>query len=534
MYRKLKELMKITATAEKQSVSLHRKLIVYWIIMALSVFAALLVILSVTGVFSNAEKLLHRTLSVQQENTVEALHEQMDSLSIRGVQLSKQIGNVLEDVYYSDHISEINNKPKELLQIQNSVYPMLNAALWGSPGSGAFFILDATTNTAAEGAETSRTGMYLRYVNLSAKNSINPDVVYFRGIPEIARKQKMELHNRWNLEFDTAEIPEYAQIMNDSFDRAADGIFWSGKMHLSKTWEDIMLLMFPVLDINGNVQGICGLEVSDMYFRMSYPSVDSHFGNLITVMAPVKDGKILLNQGMIGGLDGVYMEDAEDFRIREGKYFNTYIGNKETYVGLHREINVKMADGTSVAVVTLLPEASYNSTAQDERLTWIGLSCAFLVFMLFLAYILSKKFVTPIVNSFSDLQKDGDLTYSGISEIDALVDYINSKKQNQSVAEGGLPPDIAEMFNSFAERAKTLTATERKILKYYIDGYEVSQIPDVAFISINTVRKHNANIYQKMKVNSKDELMLYIELFRRCDRLEELYDLQDIQKNNEK
>jgi hypothetical protein len=36
------------------------------------------------------------------------------------------------------------------------------------------------------------------------------------------------------------------------------------------------------------------------------------------------------------------------------------------------------------------------------------------------------------------------------------------------------------------------------------------------------VKKHNRSIYQKLEVASRDELMLYIELFRCCDRLGEL------------
>lgn len=85
-----------------------------------------------------------------------------------------------------------------------------------------------------------------------------------------------------------------------------------------------------------------------------------------------------------------------------------------------------------------------------------------------------------------------------------------------------LPPDIAELFDTFSERAETLTPSERKILKYYAEGREISEVAELAFISIHTVRKHNANIYQKLSVGSRDELMLYLELFRRCGRLEEL------------
>ena len=85
-----------------------------------------------------------------------------------------------------------------------------------------------------------------------------------------------------------------------------------------------------------------------------------------------------------------------------------------------------------------------------------------------------------------------------------------------------LPPGMEQMFSGFAQKVRTLSSAERRILNYYIAGYEIAQIPELAFISIHTVKKHNRSIYQKLEISSRDELMLYIELFRCCDRLEEL------------
>ena len=85
-----------------------------------------------------------------------------------------------------------------------------------------------------------------------------------------------------------------------------------------------------------------------------------------------------------------------------------------------------------------------------------------------------------------------------------------------------LPPDMEELFQTFVKRVSTLSAAERRILDYYIAGYDPAEIPDLAFISIHTVKKHNRSIYQKLEVASRDELMLYIEIFRCCDRLDEL------------
>jgi DNA-binding CsgD family transcriptional regulator len=81
---------------------------------------------------------------------------------------------------------------------------------------------------------------------------------------------------------------------------------------------------------------------------------------------------------------------------------------------------------------------------------------------------------------------------------------------------------MEDMFRRFAEKVKTLSAAERRILNYYIAGHEIAELPELVFVSINTVKKHNRSIYHKLEVASRDELMLYIELFRCCDRLDEL------------
>ncbi len=92
----------------------------------------------------------------------------------------------------------------------------------------------------------------------------------------------------------------------------------------------------------------------------------------------------------------------------------------------------------------------------------------------------------------------------------------------RQVSPGALPPGMEDMFHGFAEKARTLSSAEQRILNYYIDGHEIADIPDLAYISIHTVKKHNRSIYQKLEVASRDELMLYIELFRCCGRLNEL------------
>ena len=83
--------------------------------------------------------------------------------------------------------------------------------------------------------------------------------------------------------------------------------------------------------------------------------------------------------------------------------------------------------------------------------------------------------------------------------------------------------EMMEMLSAFIGGAALLTPAEWNVFQYYIDKREISEIPSLAFISINTVRKHNKSIYRKLGVSTREELQLYLDLLRRSHRLEELY-----------
>ena len=108
---------------------------------------------------------------------------------------------------------------------------------------------------------------------------------------------------------------------------------------------------------------------------------------------------------------------------------------------------------------------------------------------------------------------------TGVLSVQMLT-QLNTRQINP----GALPEGMEQMFQNFSRKTKTLSPAERRILNYYIEGYDIGDIPELAFVSIHTVKKHNRSIYQKLDIASRDELMLYIELFRCCGRLEELMD----------
>lgn len=131
------------------------------------------------------------------------------------------------------------------------------------------------------------------------------------------------------------------------------------------------------------------------------------------------------------------------------------------------------------------------------------------------SYIITAVLLLIIYNILSDygvIRPDGKMVSV------QMLTQLNT----QQITPGSLPPNMEEMFDGFSDKAKTLTPAERRILTYYIQGYDIADLPDLLFVSIHTIKKHNRSIYQKLEVASKDELMLYIELFRCCGRLNEL------------
>ena len=103
----------------------------------------------------------------------------------------------------------------------------------------------------------------------------------------------------------------------------------------------------------------------------------------------------------------------------------------------------------------------------------------------------------------------------------SLTVYFHSRLR-ESRPENALPRQVESLVSELIDRSKGLTSSERIILRYYAEGYTVKDIPGLLFISMGTVKGHNSHIYSKLGVDSYDALKAYLDVLRRCGRLEEL------------
>ena len=507
---------------QRKSIRMQRKLFLCWSPMLLVIFFIFLVVLNVTGTFSALEKEMQQILSGQQKHVVADLSEQFDKITAQGITVSEQSSASINNYLFTDPVASLDNDPERIEELESLLYGYLTASLQSAPCSGAYLVLDATTNSQAPGAQFSRAGLYIRLTNLSSKGTANQDLVFYRGVPNVAREHQLELHNRWKLEFNISKLPGYDEMLGRSGGRLAENAIWTERVRLTDTWENAMLLMVPILGNDSSVLGICGLELSELYFMLSHPSVESDFGSMVTLLAPISGDTLPLSKALTGRLEETYLNTEDVLKVNKGKYFNEYIGNCQTFLGIHTKVGLQMEDGSQLYAVTLIPQDTYLRASTLQWACWMIGAIVILVILLVLSIHLSRSFARPISQSLELIRNEGSLhrECSGVSEIDELFDFMQAKME----AMGGpqLPSNVEELFSSLAQRATSLTPTEHNILRYYADGKGVSEVAEQACISINTVRRHNANIYQKLGVGSREELLLYIELFRRCDRLDQL------------
>ena len=166
----------------------------------------------------------------------------------------------------------------------NTIHEAVLASAYGEPGA-----------TALPGAATSRAGLYLRYSALRAIGATDQHVTCFRGTAETARSAQVQMHNRWNPELNVQAVPGYTQLLRGSDGRLAERCLWTGRIALPDTWESVTLLCVPRLD--------------------------SAYGSMVTVLAPIDGDRLLLGQAMIGSPGGSYLTADGTLTCKTGRYY---------------------------------------------------------------------------------------------------------------------------------------------------------------------------------------------------------------------
>ena len=136
--------------------------------------------------------------------------------------------------------------------------------------------------------------------------------------------------------------------------------------------------------------------------------------------------------------------------------------------------------------------------------------CCLLVTYLF-AYLAKKDEDLSAVQSelaaaaviYQEAQQKYDAAQSELEEAQSQLHRLTRSRRND------VDPDN---YSASLIGIKTLTPTEKQILDYYLAGKSVKEIAELTGVKETTIRFHNRNIYSKLNVTSRKELMIYIQM----------------------
>jgi len=522
----------LTASATS-GIPMGIRLFLLLIVLVVTIILGVIAILLITGTFTaglaESETLFNNDLL----HTSEKISQQYGELSVQAIEFSKELSHNIEEKaeQLGISVSDLPNHPDKLEKIISDQFDITYFSLEKSKSSGSFFILDATVNPTLYNSQNSKAGLYLKNMEPNIISSSHPNIIVLRGFPSLGRNNSLALHTQWKMEFDVSNASYYhlpMEAARSNQELPLSRIYhWTPALSLPGTSEETMICSVPLIDSQGNVFGVCGLDTSSMLFKLSYRHQTSAYNRLLYILAPYSGSTINLHEAMVaGGYSSRLMSKSESpltISQTRGAFYSYHQGENTSFWGLHTPINLypegsAFADEQWIAAV-LIPEEDILLSMTRLNVLLISLLLILVIVGIIASLLISKKFLKPISKGL-ELIKSEDLSEAPrtrIPEIDDLIEFMANR--NEALYEGAKQKNLSfTLLDEFAKNTGTLSPSERSVYDLYAQGYSAKEIAETLCLSINTIKTHSKHIYAKLDVTSRAELLLYVNLLEEIDK----------------
>lgn len=518
--------------------SLRKRFLLY-IISTIAAFLALtMVLLNLVGFLNPSNVQIMRDLDSWLNTGAESIAHDSDELAACAISFSRQLEEQIQNFLAKHQLEfdQLKDDSQVLTRLQGQLYSTVYLNMQVAPASGAFYILDTTVNSASE--TPLYNGIYLKYVNLSSENTVNNEFTLYRGCYTTGKENGVTFHSGWNNENRTDFFEKCDEIF-------APGVHYalSSVVEIPETWESARYIYVPLRDRQGQIIGVCGFEISDLLFQLSHKTEDPQWGQLVC-------GLLDQHQGDYRGQFNYHIDKGSAIRLnRQRDHTNFDLGN-ERYVGCSKEIYLGNALFT---VVMMIPQAQYQKIVRMGQLENASIFLVLGVLALVCCIFLSHKYVSPILKRIEQMKaRECGNDPSNIREIDDLFAFLEARdvayearleelEQEKETAQANatqtqhdyekalraldlVQAELAQLTNAqqreivleeyefFICNLGTLTATEYKVYELYLEGKDARQIAQILGISENTLKYHNKNIYSKLGISSRKQLLRFAAL----------------------
>ncbi len=539
----------------KKGTTLHRRLLLFFALISVSVvlvFALLMIFFGITG---KQDKAVTNHLKTELSIIADQIDEDFGRISVGGIAIAEDIASRCDMFFKGKGITaaQLKDHPELLEPLLGEQMQTLISTVNNRYCGGAFIMLDATVNPSAENAETAKAGVFLKKTQPAAVAVAGVDIHCLRGPAKVARENNIMLIGQWRMEFDISGQDFFADVINTARENPELELsrlyYWSDRVTLKGNSEGGFLLCVPLISHGGTVFGLCGIEVSARLFKSFYTPEGGNFENIFTIMAPDAEKGLATSGGLLAGnyyLTGKSWDfDLEKSGGHDG--FVHYSGNGSKYAGKVKSVRLYpngspySEEGWSVAI--LMPHSVLHSAVAGNRTVFILIVVILLVLSLLASFFISRRYLKPVNEALDSIRSTApaeERKSTPFIEINDLFEYLDMKDREHvdelqrlhgeksaaqsqyeqaqtyitQLADERMPEVSEDDFEMFLRHLHTLTPKEREIFDYYLSGKKAKEIMEIASINQNTLKYHNKNIYSKLGVASRKQLLEYAALMK--------------------
>ncbi len=529
----------------KKGTTLHRRLLFFFILVSVSLILAFTMLLSMFGFNGKEQKLIQNHLTTELSIIADEIDGDFGRIALGGITIAEDIAEKSDKFFDENGIgaNELSKHPQLieplLSQHMTTLLNTVNNRICG----GAFIMLDVSVKPDNKYAKS---GVFLKKTQPTATDSLGVRVHYLRGPSNLARDNGIMLLGQWKMEFD-AEV----QVFFDKVIQTARGnpdlplsrlYYWTGRTVLKDNSEAGFLLCVPLISEDGTVFGLCGIEVSDRLFKALYTPEGGTYENIFTVMAPNCDTGFCTSNGLIAGnyyLTGNHW--SKDLSLK-GTHdgFMHYSDGDETYGGKRESLSLYSAgspyQGESWSVAVLMPKDILHSAVTGNVKYFTYIVIVLLIVSIAASYFISRRYLRPVNDALHSIRNKphDERSSTPYSEINDLFEFLAEQSRKHEETVGQLHNEKSELqaqlaserlakadpdeFEMFMDNLKTLTTKERTIFELYLEGKKSKEIMEIAEINQNTLKYHNKNIYSKLGISSRKQLLEFATLMKHAKK----------------
>lgn len=598
---KIKRLLLIGKEIWHNKRSMRGRFIIYLLSLVLLAGSAMLILLNVIGIVQPPSHDIDRFLEYELNTRTNDIKRQMNALAAHNIDLSQQLQNdidrvMLEQGIYNNY-DALNNNPEALTAIQQATCQTLAAKMQQAPASGALYLINASVNTNM--LEPTYNGLFLKFTNIYSENTLFNETCMFRGNPQVARNNNISLYSTWQLELNVHAYPQADKLLHAKENNISQQYILTDVAHLKESWEQSRLFLMPINSNNGRIIGICGFEISSVYFQQRTKQANYKGYPLITAILDKKADNEY--QGQLSNPASFVNSTITTSSDGEHELFTA---GQERFIGFTAPLTVGASEHR---VAVMLPADSYYHLQKQAKMRLLIMLGIILLLSLLSAGYFSKRYVDPLVADLQQLQQNPDAPpQANVLELNQFFEFLQNhseqqaeklrqlqsennqvqkqyglaamrlqeaqEKQKQTAnqyihleeqlaalqneiqqvrlqmeqtqqeklqaqqereqaqqqfnfAQAALEKAIEKKLESvdpdsyqmFIDNLATLTPKEEDIFNLYVQGCSTKDIISQLGITENTLKYHNKNIYSKLGVKTRKELLQYIELMRNAE-----------------